>query len=95
MVAAAADDAAGEARPGVVTAPTARVPAAAAGRLTGTETPGGTMSLLRTAIKAGIAKKLYDEARKPHNQKMLRDLVGQLANSRSSGRQPRGGHGSR
>ena len=54
------------------------------------------MGLLRTAIKAGIAKKLYDEARKPHNQKMLKDLVGQLTNSRSqSGRQPRGGHGAR
>jgi hypothetical protein len=55
------------------------------------------MGLLRTAIKAGIAKKLYDEARKPQNQKMIKDLVGQLANSRSSrsGRQPRGGYGSR
>ena len=47
------------------------------------------MSLLRTAIKAGIAKKLYDEARKPHNQKLIKDFVTSVMNK--SGGSARGG----
>ncbi len=43
------------------------------------------MGLLRTAVKAGIAKKLYDEARKPQNQRLIKELVTSLANSRKPG----------
>lgn len=31
-----------------------------------------TMKILRTAALAGLAKKAYDEARKPHNQEKIR-----------------------
>ena len=30
---------------------------------------------MRTAAMAGIAKKAYDEARKPHNQEKIRSTV--------------------
>jgi tRNA G18 (ribose-2'-O)-methylase SpoU len=30
------------------------------------------MKILRTAALAGVAKKLYDESRKPHNQAKIR-----------------------
>jgi hypothetical protein len=43
------------------------------------------MKLLRTAAMAGIAKKVYDEARKPHNQKKIQDAVAQLKARRSGG----------
>lgn len=33
------------------------------------------MKLMRTAMFAGIGKKLYDEARKPHNQAKIRETV--------------------
>ncbi len=33
------------------------------------------MKLMRTAAMAGVAKKVYDEARKPHNQQKIRDAV--------------------
>lgn len=33
------------------------------------------MKILRTAALAGVAKKLYDESRKPHNQAKIRDLM--------------------
>ena len=32
------------------------------------------MSLLSGLMKAGIAKKVFDEARKPHNQAKAKDL---------------------
>jgi hypothetical protein len=35
------------------------------------------MKLLRSAIVAGIAKKVIDEARKPHNQAKIKGLVSQ------------------
>ena len=33
------------------------------------------MGLLRTFAVAGIAKKVFDEARKPENQRKVRDAV--------------------
>ena len=33
------------------------------------------MGILGTLTKAGIAKKIYDEARKPQNQEKLKTLV--------------------
>lgn len=32
------------------------------------------MGMLGGLMKAGIAKKVYDEARKPHNQQKAKDL---------------------
>ena len=36
------------------------------------------MGLLNGLVKAGIAKKVYDEARKPKNQAMAKQLLAQL-----------------
>lgn len=36
------------------------------------------MKLMRTAMFAGIGKKLYDEARKPHNQAKIKSAVDQV-----------------
>ena len=36
------------------------------------------MKLIRTAIMAAVAKKVYDEARKPENQKRIQQAVGSL-----------------
>jgi hypothetical protein len=33
------------------------------------------MGFIGTLTKAGIAKKVFDEARKPENQRRLKDLV--------------------
>jgi hypothetical protein len=33
------------------------------------------MGLIGTLTKAGIAKKVFDEARKPENQRRLKELV--------------------
>lgn len=33
------------------------------------------MKILRTLALAGVAKKLYDEARKPHNQERIKAAV--------------------
>ena len=38
------------------------------------------MRLVRTAIKAGIITKLFQEARKPHNQEKLRRAWHQATN---------------
>ena len=38
------------------------------------------MSFLGKAMKAGIAKKVLDEARKPHNQAKIKQFVGNLTN---------------
>ena len=43
------------------------------------------MGLLRMVTKAGIAKKLFDEARKPHNQAKAKELFTKL-NDRRTGR---------
>lgn len=36
------------------------------------------MKLLRTAALAGVAKKVYDEAKKPHNQAKIKSAVEQV-----------------
>ena len=36
------------------------------------------MGLIRGLVKAGIAKKVYDEARKPQNQAKARQLLARL-----------------
>ncbi len=36
------------------------------------------MGLIKGLVKAGIAKKLVDEARKPHNQAKAKQLFAQL-----------------
>ena len=38
------------------------------------------MGLISGLVKAGIAKKVYDEARKPHNQAKAKQLLAQLTN---------------
>ena len=43
------------------------------------------MRLFRTAIKTGIATKLFQEARKPHNQEKLRRLWHQATGKARSG----------
>lgn len=43
------------------------------------------MGLLRMVTKAGIAKKVFDEARKPHNQAKAKELFTKL-NDRRTGR---------
>ena len=40
------------------------------------------MGLLNGLVKAGIAKKLFDEARKPQNQAKAKQLLAQLQNSK-------------
>ena len=40
---------------------------------------------MRTAAMAGLAKKAYDEARKPHNQAKIRNAVEQVKARRSKG----------
>jgi hypothetical protein len=35
------------------------------------------MKLIRSAIVAGIAKKVFDEARKPHNQAKIKQFISQ------------------
>ena len=47
------------------------------------------MKLLRTAALAGVAKKVYDEARKPHNQAKIRDAVAKAQARRNRGRTQR------
>lgn len=42
------------------------------------------MGLLSGLVKAGVAKKVYDEARKPHNQAKARELFAKM-NSRRGG----------
>ena len=36
------------------------------------------MKLLRSAAAIGLAKKLYDEARKPENQRRIREAVAKV-----------------
>jgi hypothetical protein len=43
------------------------------------------MGLFSGMAKAGVAKKVVDEARKPQNQRKIKDLIGKVAN-RGSGR---------
>ena len=43
------------------------------------------MKLMRTAAMAGVAKKVYDEARKPHNQAKIKDAVAKVQARRNGG----------
>lgn len=43
------------------------------------------MGLLGGMMKAGIAKKVFDEARKPHNQKKAKDLFHSVTGKGKSG----------
>lgn len=49
------------------------------------------MKILKTLASAGIAKKLYDEARKPHNQAKIRAGVDSLRNRTAKKGGTRGG----
>jgi dGTP triphosphohydrolase len=40
------------------------------------------MGLFGTLMKAGLAKKAYDEARKPHNQRKIKDFVSSMQDKR-------------
>jgi hypothetical protein len=42
------------------------------------------MRLLRTAALAGVAKKVYDEARKPENQERMRKAYDSYKSRRAS-----------
>jgi hypothetical protein len=44
------------------------------------------MGLMSKAVKIGIAKKLYDEARKPENQQKARELYAKFQASRQNKR---------
>ncbi len=52
------------------------------------------MKLLRSAIVAGIAKKVIDEARKPHNQAKIKAYIAQ-ATSKTKGSRGGGSTGRR
>jgi hypothetical protein len=43
------------------------------------------MKLLKTAALAGLAKKAYDEARKPHNQAKIQQAVESFKARRAGG----------
>jgi hypothetical protein len=44
------------------------------------------MKLIRSAIMAGIAKKVIDEARKPHNQAKIKQFIAQATSKNKGGR---------
>ncbi len=43
------------------------------------------MKMMRSAVLAGVAKKLVDEARKPHNQAKIKEAVAKVQARRSGG----------
>jgi hypothetical protein len=47
------------------------------------------VKLIRTAIMAAVAKKVYDEARKPENQQKIKEAIASFQNSRAKGRPAR------
>lgn len=49
------------------------------------------MGMLSGMMKAGIAKKVFDEARKPHNQRKAKEMFSQLTNKGGKGRGSTGG----
>ncbi len=52
------------------------------------------MGLFNGLVKAGIAKKVIDEARKPHNQAKIKQFVGNLTNkNKGTGTPPTGRRG--
>lgn len=46
------------------------------------------MKLLRSAVAVGLAKKLYDQAQKPENQRWIREAVDEVKAKREQ-RRPR------
>jgi hypothetical protein len=46
------------------------------------------MKMMRSAVLAGVAKKLVDEARKPHNQAKIKEAVAKVQARRSRGTTP-------
>lgn len=44
------------------------------------------MGILRKAAALGIAKKLYDESRKPENQRRIREAMDKVKARRAKGR---------
>jgi hypothetical protein len=48
------------------------------------------VKLIRSAIMAGIAKKVFDEARKPQNQQKIKDMIAQMSNKSGAKRPPKG-----
>jgi hypothetical protein len=44
------------------------------------------MHLMRNVVLVGVAKKIYDEARKPENQRKIQDAVAKAKAKRPSGR---------
>ena len=50
--------------------------------------------MIRKLVVSGVAARLLQEARKPHNQQKIKDLVAQLANKRGGqGGRPPGSRG--
>ena len=41
------------------------------------------MKLLRTAAMVGVAKKVYDESRKPENQRRIKEAVASVKEKRA------------
>jgi hypothetical protein len=46
------------------------------------------MGFVGGLMKAGLAKKAYDEARKPHNQRRIKDAISSIRGKGGSGRTP-------
>jgi len=46
------------------------------------------MKLTRSAVLAGVAKKLYTESRKPENQARIKEAVAKLQARRAASRPP-------
>jgi hypothetical protein len=46
------------------------------------------MRLFRSVIAAGLAKKLFDEARKPENQRRAREAYGRVRDRKQGRRAP-------
>lgn len=49
------------------------------------------MGLFKKAMVIGVAKKAYDEARKPHNQQKIREAYASFQARRSGGQRRPGG----
>jgi hypothetical protein len=48
------------------------------------------MAILRTLLKIGVAKKIYDEARKPENQARIKGAIASVKEKQASrGRRPK------
>jgi hypothetical protein len=47
------------------------------------------MGLLGGLVKGAVAKKVIDEARKPHNQAKIRSAISSMTSKGKGGRRPR------